>query len=84
MRINFLLSPESTLLLAQACRQLNLSPEALLEELIVQLLRAPKSTSSLSALIGHRLRTIERAHRVLRETEALQERLQTLCTTASS
>lgn len=81
MRINFLLSPESTLLLAQACRQLNLKPEALIEELLTQLLRSPKSTESLSALVGHRLRTIERAHRVLRQTEALQERLQNLCTT---
>ena len=81
MRINFLPSPESTLLLAQACRQLNLSPEALIEELIIQLLRSPKSTSSLAALVGHRLRTIERAHKVLRQTEVLQERLQNLCAT---
>ena len=59
MKINFQLSPDSSLLLAQACRQLNLTPESLIEELITQLLRSPNSTKSLSSLIGARLKTTE-------------------------
>jgi len=78
MKLNFQLSTEGSLLLAQACRQLNLSPEDLIEQLIGQLLRSPKSATSLSTLIGNRLRTLEKTHRVLNQTAELQERLHNL------
>jgi hypothetical protein len=80
MKLDFQLSTESTLLLAQACRQLNLTPEALIEELIAQLLRSPKTAASLPALIGNKLRTIEKTHQVLNKTAQLQEQLQNLLT----
>lgn len=78
MRINFQLSTEASLLLAQACRQLDLTPEDLIEGLIIELLRSPKNSTTLSSLIGHKLQTMERTHRVLKRTAELQEQLHSL------
>jgi hypothetical protein len=78
MKLNFQLSTEASLLLAQTCRQVNLEPEEVIEALISEVLRTPKNATSVAGLIGNRLQIIERMHHALNRTAELQEKLHNL------
>lgn len=78
MILKLQLSTLSSHLLAQACQQLHLSPEALVEELILQVLRAPNGATTAANLVNEKLRTLQETHDLLKQTARLHEELQNI------
>ena len=78
MILKLQLSTLSSHLLAQACQELKMSPESLVEELILQILRAPNGAETARQLINHKLHTMEETHKLLKQTAKLHEQLQNI------
>ena len=79
MKLDLKLSEESSLLVAQRCRQLKLSPEQLVEQLICALLRSPTfDGATLQAILSDKLRTLEKTHQTLKNLSLLQQKIQNL------